>query len=196
MGHSSAPVAIFGGKSYNPLRRSTRVLTRLQIAEVMTTMGPLMEYYCRDQSSTPRDALNRFNAENAQMQANRIQNMNSFATNGQVPGQNQRMMQAPNQFQSPAFAHLNLPQNQQSPHMNHTPSPGHGQGGVQMVHQMSAQGSNMSGSQGASTNTSPNVSNKRRRASQIKEEEAAQAPGGDKTKPSPRVGKRQKGAPA
>ncbi len=65
-----------------------------------------------------------------------------------------------------------------------------------MVHQMSAQGSNLSGSQGPSTNTSPNVSQKRRRASAIKEEEAAQAAGGDKTKPSPRVGKRQKGGPA
>jgi len=151
-----------------------------------------MDYYCRDQSSTPREALNRFNAENAQMNANRIQNMNAATANGQVQFQNQRMMQAPNQFQSPAFAHLNLPQNQQSPHMNHTPSPGHGQGGVQMVHQMSAQGSNS----GPSTNTSPNVSNKRRRASQIKEEDTAQASGADKTKPSPRVGKRQKGAPA
>lgn len=157
-------------------------------------MSPLMEFYCRDQCATPRDALNRFNAENAQMTANRIQNMNAVTANGQVPFQNQRMMQAPNQFQSPAFAHLNLPQNQHSPHMNHTPSPGHGQGSVQMVHQMSAQGSNLSGSQGPSTNTSPNV-NKRRRASQIKEEDTVQAAGNDKTKPSPRVGKRQKGAP-
>lgn len=155
-----------------------------------------MEYFCSNSINGPREALNRFNADNAREQMARMQH--AGAANGQIP-LNQRMpgMNPPNQFQSPAFAHLNLPQNQQSPHMNHTPSPGHaGQGGVPMVHQLSQQGS-LSGSQGPSTNTSPNVSNKRRRQSQIKEEDTAQAAGGDnKTKPSPRVPKRQKGAAA
>lgn len=154
-----------------------------------------MEFFCSNAITGPREALNRFNAENAQQHMARMQHAN--AANGQVPF-SQRMpgMNPPNQFQSPALAHLGLPQNQQSPHMNHTPSPGHaGQGGVPMVHQLSQQGS-LSGSQGPSTNTSPNV-NKRRRQSTIKEEDTAQAAGGDKqTKPSPRVGKRQKGAPA
>lgn len=65
-----------------------------------------------------------------------------------------------------------------------------------MMHQMSAQGSNLSGSQGPSTNTSPNVSNKRRRASVVKlEDENAQGEpnGANKVKASPKVGgKRQK----
>lgn len=120
-----------------------------------------------------------------QMNGNAV-NMNNM----QFAGQRMANMQPPNQFQSPGLQHLNLPQNTQSPHMNHTPSPNH-QGGVQMGHQMSAQGSNIS-SQGASTNTSPNVTNKRRRASAIKEEDAAQALGGDRTKPSPRTNKRAK----
>lgn len=165
----------------------------------MTAMDPLLEYFCMHPVSGPREALNRYNAEMAQGMQARMQNANAAMANGQVPFPNQRMagMNMPNHFQSPALAHLNLPNNQ-SPHMNHTPSPGHpGQGGVQMVHQMSAQGSNLSaGSQGPSTNTSPNVSNKRRRASNIKEEDTAvaAASASEKTKPSPRVGKRQKGA--
>lgn len=147
----------------------------------------------------PREALSRLNAENQQQMQARMQNVNAAMANGQMPFPNQRMgMNMPANFQSPALAHLGLPPNNQSPHMNHTPSPGHpGQGGVQMVHQMSAQGSNLSGgSQGPSTNTSPNVTNKRRRASNIKEEDtaAAAAVASEKTKPSPRVGKRQKGA--
>lgn len=174
------------------------------MAEIMTTMVPLMDYYKEHPGLGPREALNRVNAENSHAQlslARMQQNVNAAVANGQGPFLNQRTgMNPPNQFQSPAFSHLGLPQAQGSPHMggpNQTPSPAHNaQGGVQMVHQMSAQGSNMSGSQGASTNTSPNVSNKRRRASVIKDEEN-QAQGGDgKTKPSPRVGKRQKGAPA
>ncbi|KAK5086406.1 hypothetical protein LTS08_004285 [Lithohypha guttulata] len=177
------------------------MLQFLEIAEVMTTMEPLMEYYCTHAVGGPREAFNRLSAERQEYQT-RLQNANAAAANGQIPFPNQRMvaMNPPNQFQSPALAHLHLPQNQHSPTMNHTPSPGHpSQGGIQMVHQMSAQGSNLSGSQGPSTNTSPNVTSKRRRASNIKEEEtaAAVAAGNEKTKPSPRVNaKRQKGAPA
>jgi hypothetical protein len=172
----------------------------------MTAMGPLMEYFHTHPGITPREALMRINNENSQVNANMMrmqQNANVMAANGQVPFQHQRAMgMMPNQLQSPALQHLGLPHVQGSPHMggpNHTPSPAQNpnQGGVPMMHQMSAQGSNLSGSQGPSTNTSPNVSNKRRRASQIKmEEENSQQDGngnGKTVKPSPRMGKRQKG---
>lgn len=173
-------------------------------------MGPLMEYYHSNPGISPREALMRINNDNSQMNANmiRMQNANmAAAANGQVPFPQQRAMAGmmPNQLQSPALQHLGLPHGQASPHMggpNHTPSPAQNpaQGGVAMMHQMSAQGSNLSGSQGPSTNTSPNVSNKRRRASQIKmEDENSQQDSngnGNKVKPSPRIGgKRQKGQP-
>lgn len=160
-------------------------------------MGPIMMYSQENQTG-PREALMRINAE--QMRMAQMANHNVAMANGQVAFPNQKMggMNPPNAFQSPAFSHLGLPQGQNSPHMggpNHTPSPAHtAQGGVPMVHQMSAQGSNLSGSQGPSTNTSPNVTNKRRRPSAIKDEDSA-GQADSKTKPSPRVGgKRQKGA--
>ena len=157
-------------------------------------MASLMEYCFTNQITEPREALNRYNNENAAMNNNR-QNIMAAQQNGQFQ-MNPRMigMNPPNQFASPALQHLGLP-NQQSPHMNHTPSPSN-QGGIQMVHQMSAQGSNLSGSQGPSTNTSPNVPNKRRRQSAIKEEDASMAASGDKTKPSPTVPKLRKGQPS
>lgn len=166
----------------------------------MTYMMPLMDYYKDHPGLGPRESLNRINAEQNQVQINMArmqQNVNAAAANGQGQFPAQRGM--PNQFQSPALMHLGLPQGQGSPHMggpNQTPSPAHHpQGGIQMVQQMSAQGSNMSGgSQGASTNTSPNVTAKRRRASVIKDEDNQPQGGDSKTKPSPRVNKRQKGA--
>ena len=78
-----------------------------------------------------------------------------------------------------------------------------------MVAQQSQQGTNTSvgtGSQGTSANTSPNVTNKRRRASGVKQEGQDDGGGGGvmdvngtgpKVKPSPRIGggpKRQKAA--
>jgi hypothetical protein len=73
-----------------------------------------------------------------------------------------------------------------------------------MVAQQSQQDANTSGSQGTSANTSPNVSNKRRRQSAVKMEgddgggpaevNGSGLPGAAKVKASPRVGgKRQKG---
>jgi hypothetical protein len=71
-----------------------------------------------------------------------------------------------------------------------------------MVAQQSQTGTNASGSQGTSANTSPNVTNKRRRASAVKMEGEdggnvevnGTGQGGNKVKASPRVGgKRQKG---
>ena len=154
-----------------------------------------MAYYCQNEIPTATEALSRYNQEKNQNMARvQQQNAGAMAMNGQIPFPNARMnnMQQPTQFHSPGLQHLGLP-NQQSPHMNHTPSPGHvGQGGVQMINQGS-----MGGSTGPSTNTSPNVNNKRRRASAIKEEDAPLVGQSEKTKPSPRVGgKRQKGGPA
>ncbi|KAG9793358.1 Transcriptional activator ptaB [Exophiala dermatitidis] len=186
----------------------------LEIAEVMTAMGPLMEYFHTHPGIGIKDTLFRVTQENAQAmaQANnvRMQNQIARAANAQVSYANAMNpgMNGPTMMNSPGMGHLGVPQAQGSPLMGggggpvHTPSPAQNQnpsaGGVAMMHQMSAQGSNLSGSQGPSTNTSPNVSNKRRRASAVKLEE--ENPGGDsgganKVKPSPKIGgKRQKGA--
>lgn len=80
-------------------------------------------------------------------------------------------------------------------------------GGSMQATGMSLQQSQQGSSSGVSTNTSPNVNNKRRRPS-LKEEEGTQVNGtgtpnqaaganaGNKIKPSPRIGgKRQKGGP-
>lgn len=173
-------------------------------------MGPLMEYYHSHPGIGPRESLTRINQENQQNITNannaRLQNQMARAANGQVPFNNNMApgMNGPNQFASPAMAHLGLPQGQGSPHVGgpvHTPSPAqNAAGGVAMMHQMSAQGSNLSGSQGPSTNTSPNVSNKKRRqsAANLKMEDGNGEDGGNanRVKPSPRLGgKRQKGAP-
>ena len=124
----------------------------------------------------------------------------------------------PNHFASPATTHLNLPINTTSASpatLNMSPAiPNHvlqnhmqqqGPTSVGMVAQQSQQGTNTSagtGSQGTSANTSPNVTNKRRRASAVKVEADDGGGGADingtgpKVKASPRVGgpKRQKGA--
>lgn len=182
------------------------MLTLLKVAEVINQMQPLMEYYQTHSELAPRQALMQLNNEHAHNFAvanhARLQNQMARQQNGQIPFPNNMppVMNGPN-FASPGMAHLGLPQGQGSPHIGgpvHTPSPAQNQGagGVAMMHQMSAQGSNLSGSQGPSTNTSPNVSNKRRRPSAIKlEEENASQEGnpGKIVKPSPRIGgKRQK----
>lgn len=169
-------------------------------------MAPLIEYFHNHAGLGPHESLHRFNQENSQNMANAnanraMQNQMARAANGQMQFANQGGMNGPNQFASPGMQHLGLPQNQSSPHLggpNHTPSPAqNAQGGVPMMHQMSAQGSNLSGSQGPSTTTSPNVSNKRRRPSTVKGEDDnanANIDGNqNKVKPSPRIGgKRQK----
>lgn len=163
----------------------------------MMFMAPLMEFSQRNPQISPQDAMQRLVVDNE-----RTMRFNPAIAqqNGQIPmnpGQRTPGLNGPNQFASPGMGHLGLPQ-QGSPHVGgpaHTPSPAHMQGGIAMVHQMS-QG-NLSGSQGPSTNTSPNVTNKRRRASQVKLEEenmSQEVNGSNKVKPSPRIGgKRQKG---
>jgi len=108
---------------------------------------------------------------------------------------------APNhQFMSPAMANLGLPTAiNGSPHLmqtNHTPSPAPTHG---LVNQHSQQGTNSSAT--ASANTSPNVSNKRRRSVKLETDDGGGGEvngaggGGPKVKASPRVGgnKRVKG---
>jgi hypothetical protein len=164
-------------------------------------MGPLMEFSQRNPGLRPEEAMHRLVHETARSM--QYQNQMAAQQNGQIPmnsGQRTPGMNGPNQFASPAMNHLGLPQ-QGSPHVGgvaHTPSPAHmNQGGIAMVHQMSQGNSNLSGSQGPSTNTSPNVTNKRRRASQVKIEDdnaGQEVNGANKVKPSPRIGgKRQKG---
>lgn len=160
-------------------------------------MGPLMEFSQKNPELRPQDAMHRLVTENA----NNMR-MHQMANGGMHmnPGQRTPGMNGPNQFASPAMNHLGLPQ-QGSPHIGgpaHTPSPAHmNQGGIAMVHQMSQGNSNLSGSQGPSTNTSPNVTTKRRRASQVKLEDdnaSQEVNGANKVRPSPRIGgKRQKG---
>lgn len=95
---------------------------------------------------------------------------------------------------SPAPGSLNLPN---SPHVNGSPAQAPG-----MINQLSQQGTHSSG---ASANTSPNITNnKRRRPSGVKlEDDMPQANGvvqtnkSNSVKASPRVGgKRQKGNPS
>lgn len=108
-------------------------------------------------------------------------------------------------FLSPAMQNLNLPLNPAamngSPHlqggMQHTPSPAqvHMQA-PGMVAQRSQQGNTVNGaSAAASANTSPNATNKRRRASAVKVEGDEGGGVQPKVKQSPRVGgnKRIKG---
>src|SRR5699024_5905124 len=105
---------------------------------------------------------------------------------------------------------MGMPPVQGSPHVGaptHTPSPAQNPmaGPVAMAHQQSQQGTNTSAS-GASANASPNVGNKRRRASTVKmEPEDAGGAGAEvngnvapnnnsqKVKASPRGPKKQKG---
>lgn len=170
-------------------------------------MEPLFHYSQNHETLTPLEALRSLVHETARG----TQNMPTSLAQGNLnnagpqvlPGQRTPSMNGPNQFSSPAIQNLGLPA-QGSPHIAgpaHTPSPAHVHmaGPVAMVHQHSQQGSNLSGSQGASANTSPNVTTKRRRASGIKIEDDG---GGELNgnanskvvKPSPRIGgKRQKG---
>ncbi|RMD40501.1 hypothetical protein DV735_g4630, partial [Chaetothyriales sp. CBS 134920] len=192
-------------KTVSPYGVPQKILGWLEVVEVMNSMSPLIDYCNSHVNIGPREGLVRIAQESTQnfvnaSQAARLQNQIARQANGQIAFPPGMAMNGPNQFASPGMAHLGLPQAQGSPHHPgsvHTPSPAqNAAGGVPMVPQMSAQGS-LSGSQGPSTNTSPNVSNKRRRASQIKLEEENAAQGGDnaiKVKASPRITKRQKGA--
>lgn len=169
-------------------------------------MGALFQYSNEHPHLTPYQALQKVIEQNNDMSMPPSQMANLGMQQGSHPGhlptgQRTPGLHGPNHFASPGMTHLGLPAAGGSPHIGgpvHTPSPAqtHMAGPVAMVHQQSQQGSNMSGSQGTSANTSPNT-NKRRRASAVKAE--VDDTGGDingvnvKVKASPRVPKRQKG---
>lgn len=168
-------------------------------------MTPLIQYSQNHPNITPREALEKMVTENAMRTAHMAGLVQgNFNAPMQMSGQRTPGLNGPNQFASPALAHLGLPTGQASPHLGgpvHTPSPAqnHIGGPVAMVHQQSQQGSNLSGSQVTSANTSPNVTNKRRRPSTVKVEDdgggaEVNGTGANKVKPSPRMGKRQKGS--
>jgi len=149
----------------------------------------------------------------AAMQQQTLNLMNQPPAGQRTPGYN-----GPNQFASPAGNYMNLPTSNNSgspatmtmsPAMqshvlqNHLQQQGQPPTSVGMVAQQSQQGTNTSvgtGSQGTSTNASPNLTNKRRRPSGVKVEGEDAGGGaeingtGPKVKASPRVGgtKRQK----
>ena len=175
-------------------------------AETMTAMSMLFEFSHNNPNLRPHEALQQLVNDLATMQNQAIAMPPAMnpAMQQMPPGQRTPGINGPNAFNSPAMAHLGLPQQQGSPHVNavHTPSPhqNHMPAPVAMAHQQSQQGSNLSGSQGTSANTSPHLTNKKLRASAVKlegEDVAGQEVNGvgpHKVKASPRVGgKRQKG---
>jgi hypothetical protein len=175
------------------------------MAEVFSAMTPLILYSQSNPTIPPREALEKMVSEHAV----RAAHMAGLAQGNlhaplQMSGQRTPGLSGPSQFESPALAHLGLPTGQGSPRLGgpvHTPSPAHNHigGPVAMVHQQSQQGSNLSGSQVTSANTSPNATTKRRRPSAVKAEDDGggaeiNGAGVSKVKPSPRMGaKRQKG---
>lgn len=168
-------------------------------------MTPLIQYSQSHPTITPQQALEKMVHENT-MRASQMASMAQGNLNAPIPMAGQRTpgLNGASQFASPALAHLGLPTGQGSPHLSgpgHTPSPAqnHMAGPVAMVHQQSQQGSNLSGSQVTSANTSPSVQNKRRRASAVKLEDdgggvEVNGTGANRVRPSPKIGgKRQKG---
>ncbi len=143
-------------------------------------MNPLFGYAHQNPTLPPYAALDQYVATVA---ANNPNNPGAQPTGPRTPGMANFPMGA-----SPAQAHLNLPDG--SPHLSGSPAQAPG-----MQLQQSQHGTSSSG---PSANTSPNASNKRRRPSAVKAEDDGQVNGNQaKTtvKPSPRIGKRQKGNP-
>ena len=182
----------------------------LEVYETMSSMRELMVHYKENQNLSVGDAMKSWVSQMAPMLAQQQQGgPNQQGQNPQML-QQQSMQQGQtvppgvrtpsgtgppgaaqnHQFMSPAMANLGLPGAMNgSPHLmqqNHTPSPA---GGHPMVSQHSQQGTNSSVA--ASTNTSPNVSNKRRRST-VKvdnDDPAADVNGAPaKVKQSPRPG--------
>jgi hypothetical protein len=161
-------------------------------------MQVLFQFSMQNPHFTPREAL-------AQLVSNLPMPMN--ATLQQTQGQRTPNLNGSSQFASPSVAHLGLPGAQGSPHIGHSAHASPAQnplaGPVGLVAQKNQAGAGSSANQGANANTSPSVSNKRRRSTVKMEGDdgggpaevnGAGAPGAGKVKASPRVGgKRQKG---
>ncbi len=174
-------------------------------------MQPLFQYSQQNPHLQPSEALHQLVA--SFKQHNQAAQLNLPPNNLNPAFQQPHGQRTPGaaQFASPAPVNLKLPTSI-SPAMSMTnaqvPSPAQNHNhlppgsSAAMVAQQSHQGTNTSGSQGTSANTSPNVTNKRRRPSAVKVEADDGAGlevngtgpgGGSKVKPSPRIGgKRQK----
>lgn len=146
-------------------------------------MNPLFNYSHQHSTLRPYVALDQYVA-------------NVTTNNSNNPGTQQipagpRTPSMGNFGASPAASHLVLPDGSPRPQGSPAQAPG-------MQLQQSQHGTSSSG---PSANTSPNASNKRRRPSTVKAEEENQQQQVNGTqaktavKPSPRIGKRQKGNP-
>lgn len=166
-------------------------------------MQMLFQYSQQNPHMSPPEALRNL-LNTLQTQNNNLGFMPGPMNPALQPGQPPRGpgMNGPVQFASPAMNSLGLPGAQGSPHLvgsaQPSPAPSHLGQPPGMVPQGQMQ------PHASSASASPNVSNKRRRASTVKVEgdEAGAAPevngtapqGGSKVKASPRVSKKQKGA--
>lgn len=169
-------------------------------------MQMLFQFSQQNPQLSPADSLRNL--------VNQLQMQNPNPNPGFMPspmnpamqqGQNPRApsMSGPNQFASPAMAHLGLPGNQGSPHLSGSAQPSPAQSHLAGPTGMVPPGQVQPNVQGNSASASPNVNNKRRRASTVKMENddagpevnGAPGPGPKTVKASPRVGgKRQKGS--
>jgi hypothetical protein len=180
-----------------------------QVYETMTRMSHLMAYSAQHENLTASQAMTSWLQSTAN---NPILQQQNAGQGGNVPPSAQMMQQGlqhpqgnlppgartplqngqlggppPNhQFMSPAMANQLLPNAVMngSPHLmqqNHTPSPA--------SHAMAAQLSQQGSSTTASVNTSPNVSNKRRRSTAKGDiDDGVEVNGAQKVKQSPRIG--------
>lgn len=162
----------------------------------MSQMNPLFQFQHQNPNLTPYAALDQYmaNVQAAANNTNANNQANGLAAGQRTPGPGGMQQFSMGAGVSPASGHLSLPGG--SPHLGGSPAQAHMQA-PGMALQQSQQGTSSSG---PSANTSPNVSNKRRRPSGVKtEEDSAQVNGtgganAQKVKQSPRVGnKRQKG---
>ncbi|KAB8346064.1 hypothetical protein FH972_023116 [Carpinus fangiana] len=179
----------------------------LELAEVMNHMPAIFQFAQSNPELGPYEAMERcVEASMAAAQANQQMQMNPANGVMQQFSQMQGGMRTPglsNQgfnFASPQNQNMQLGNNMNSPMMRPGQSPAmHGSGAMaapgsqSMVAQPSQQGST---SATASSNASPNVSNKKRRASAVKVEgDEVNGAGKNNPKATPKIGgKRQKNA--
>nr|OQO27158.1 hypothetical protein B0A51_05153 [Rachicladosporium sp. CCFEE 5018]OQO28600.1 hypothetical protein B0A51_05419 [Rachicladosporium sp. CCFEE 5018] len=184
---------------------SVRMLQFLEISETMNMMQELVTFAAEHRlpAATALDQLNTKYDSDPLPPQQQQQLPPHLMPNGLQAGTPQMRQPPPSGFgSSPALNHMPLPNGvTSSPHMGQTlnlplglqpanmSSPNSGaMAAPPMLPQHSQQGTNSSA---ASANTSPMVSNKRRR-SQVKMEEGDGGGGEGKVKPSPRMGKKGK----
>jgi hypothetical protein len=169
------------------------------MAETFSRMTQLFQFSQEHPKLSVQDSLHQLVLQHQARSNANMSNNPLMAFPGGPPGQRTPGPGFQNQFGSPAAgANMNLPgasPANMSPAVNPHNVQNHPAAGVAMMAQASQQGS--AGSQGTSANTSPNVSNKRRRPSGVKAEDemAGIEMNGAKVKPSPKIGnnKRLKG---